>query len=92
MDLFSPSMEARLGFLAFALLLVLYLPLTTGKRKCGRHQTCVYKAHEASPYPITFKVCDNIISLYYGVCVEGFPAKRRKRRGACHLPTSPHIS
>ncbi|KAK2556559.1 hypothetical protein P5673_021472 [Acropora cervicornis] len=75
-------MEARLGFLVFALLLVLYLPLTTGKRKCGRHQVCMYKAHEVSPYPITFKVCgDNIISLYNGVCFPRFPAKRRKRRG-----------
>ena len=90
-DLFSLSMEARLGFLVFALLLVLYLPMTTGKRKCGRHQVCVYKTHEVSPYPITFKVCDNIISLYYGVCFPTNPAKRRKRRGGCRVLTILHI-
>ena len=93
MDLFSLRMEARLGFLVFAVLLVLYLPLTTGKRKCGRHQVCMYKAHEVSPYPITFKVCgDNIISLYNGVCFPTFPAKRRKRRGGCRSLSVPNIS
>lgn len=70
-------MSTKFGLKVLLFLLLVDLPLTMG-RKCGSGKYC--KVNEASPRPVSFKLCDNRIMQYYKMICQGEVESRRRRK------------